>query len=234
MRCPLPLTKWWQDYVAGRLKTPRDIVSAAWNENPDQAQAADRFFGVPDPGPVWDVPARLSAPGFMRSEAHMRQGYRADWAFCDPRLMVFAATLINMAARRDIPLYVHTALRSRKAQEDAVRRGVSKASYGRSAHNIGCAVDVVHGVFHWYMNRSEWALLHALGLLALEHVNTQLPRRRKLALTWGGNFRSLYDPAHWEVSDFRDRLHKLPPAAVPIHMSPDQILKRRADLLSGG
>lgn len=232
MSCPLPPMKWWQDYVSGRLRTPQQIYSAAWGENPDKAQAADRFFGVPDPGPVWDAPLRLSAPNFMRSEAAMKQRYRANWAHADPRLMVFAATLIHMAGRRNIPLYVHTALRSKADQDAAKAKGNSKAAYGRSAHNIGEAVDIVHGVFHWDMNRQEWDLLHALGRLAEAHVNASLKRDNKLALTWGGNFRSLYDPAHWEVSDYRARL-TMPPPVEPVRLSPDDILKRRGDLLAG-
>lgn len=232
MSCPTSPSKWWQDYVAGRLRTPQSIVSAAWNDQPDPAQASDRFFSIPEPGPRFDAPVRLSAPVFMRSEAAMKQRYRADWAHCDPRLMVFAATFVHMAARRNVPLYVHTALRSRAAQEAVKASGASRAAYGRSPHNIGEAVDVVHGVFHWDMNSEEWKFLYALGRLAEAHVNVSLKTQNKLVLTWGGNFRSLYDPAHWEIADFRSR-PGVPPQTVPVRLSTDEILSRRFDLLRG-
>lgn len=233
MSCPLPPPSWWQDYVAGRLKTPRDLFRAAWAENPDPAQASDRFLDVPDPGPTWDAPERLKAPLHFKSEGYMRQRIRADYASTDPRLMVFGATLIQMAQKRQIPLYVHTALRSEAEQNKLKAAGNSKASYGRSPHNIGEALDIVHGVFHWQLNRSEWDLLHTLGRLALNNVNTHLKAANKLQLVWGGTFNSLYDPAHWEIADFRQRLRPLPRASEPVHLSPPTILARRADLLRG-
>lgn len=232
MTCPLPVRKWWQDYVAGRLKTPRDIFLAAWNNDPDPAQPYDRFLDVPDPV-GWDAPARLKAPLHFRSESYMRQVRVADWSDCDPRLVVWAAVFQQMARKRDIPLYVHTALRSRSVQDRLRAEGRSRATYPRSAHNIGEAVDVVHGVYHWDMNAQEWRLLHALGLLALDRVNTYLRKDHKLSLTWGGTFRSLYDPAHWEITDFRSRIRELPEPDAPVRYTPDQAIKKRHDLLSG-
>lgn len=233
MACPLSPKQWWQDYVAGRFKTPRELVSAAWHDEPDAALADQRFFGVPDPGPTWDAPERLKAPMHFKTEAYMKQRQRADYAHTDPRLIVFGATLVQMASKREIPLYVHTALRTKAAQDAAVQAGNSKASYGRSAHNIGEALDIVHGVFHWQMNISEWKLIHALGLLALDNVNTHLKTENKLRLNWGGDFKTLYDPAHWEISDYRRRLVPLPAPLPPVHMVPPTILARRADLLRG-
>lgn len=233
MTCPLPPPRWWQDYLAGRFKTPRELFRAAWSEKPDPAQASDRFFEVPDPGPTWDAPERLKAPLHFKTEQYMQQRVRADYAHTDPRLMVFGATLVQMAQKRQIPLYVHTALRSEREQNKAKAAGNSKASYGRSPHNIGEALDIVHGVFHWSMNRSEWALLHALGRLALDNVNTRLKAANKLELVWGGGFKSLYDPAHWEISDFRQRLSRLPAPSAPVYLSPATILAQRDELLQG-
>lgn len=217
------LTRWWQDFTAGRLRTPQAVYAAAQAENTENP--SDRFFGPPiDDGIKWDAPARLRSPQYFYSDSDLRHRERADWRGCDPRLMFWAAYFIKAAARRGIPLYVHCALRDKAEQDRVFKAGHSKAPYPRSAHNIGEAVDIVHGRFHWDMTPAEWALLHTLGRLSLDRVNAQLGKD-KLQLVWGGSFRSLYDPAHWEVSDYRQRLGPRS-QGDPIRLSPYHILQR--------
>lgn len=183
-----------------------------------------RFFGAPDDVKgVWDAPERLKAPNFLRSTGHEQQHLRADWAYVDLRLAYWAAHFIAQARKRHIPLYVHCALRDKATQDAHFAKGVSKARYPRSAHNIGEAVDIVHGLFHWEMSRQEWSLLGVLGKLSLERVNAMLPRARKLALTWGGDWK-FWDPAHWEISDYRARTRGLSPHE-PMRRTPRYLLE---------
>lgn len=205
MRSP---AKWWQDYCAGRLMTPRALYRAASlvAEDSAYAEAAERFFIDPKDGPTWDVPERLKAPSAIKSSAALSQHNRADWQNADPRLMRWAALFVELARRRQIPLYVHACFRTPEQQTALQTAGRSRAKAGRSPHNIGEAVDIVHGVFHWNLTRDEWKFLHVLGQLALDRVNAPLRKADKLALVWGGGFKTLYDPAHWEVEDFRKRL----------------------------
>lgn len=232
MTCFLSPKKWWQDYIAGRLRTPQAIYSAAHNDDPDNARSDDRVFDVSDPGPTWDAPARLKASNHFSTNSYLRQIERADWALCDPRLLVWSALFTEMAKKRGIPLYVHCALRNEAEQNRVYNAGNSKAKYGQSAHNIGEAVDIVHGVFHWEMNRSEWALLEVLGRLALDKLNATLKKDNKLSLTWGGSFKSIYDPAHWEITDFRSRRRPLSPVK-PLRFTPKLALQQRHTLLQG-
>lgn len=218
------VSKAWQDYVAGRLRTPRAVRSAFLSEALGPSDAYDRFFELPgDTGPL-EALARLRAPGHLASTAYLRQLERADWAHADPRLMFWSAHVCEALRRRCIPLYVHTALRDRAEQDRVFSAGHSKARYPSSAHNIGEAIDIVHGVHHWDLTRTEWAALEVLGRLSLAKVNAYLPAARKLRLVWGGSFKGLYDPAHWEVEDFRARRRPLP-ARLPVHRSPRMILK---------
>ena len=225
MTCKLPVPKWWQDYVAGRLKTPQSIVKAAQAEAAGPADMGDRFFGAPEPDKTWTAPQRLKAPLHFKTEAYQRQVRRADWSFCDVRLVVWAAQFQMMAKSREIPLYVHAALRSKSVQDRAVRERTSKAKYPYSAHNIGEAVDIVHGTYHWDLNKAEWDVLHVLGRLSLDRINSRLKSADKLALTWGGHFKTLYDPAHWEISDYRHRTRELPEPLEPVHRSPVDVMR---------
>lgn len=220
------LTQWWQHYVAGRLTTPQSIHRASRAEAPDKIE--DRFTKAPQPSPVWDVPKRLKAEAFLRSEAYARQGMRADWQQTNPQLRVWAARTCLAARKRGIPLYVHSAFRTKAQQDELVRRGVTKAAYPRSAHNIGEAVDIVHGVYHWDLTQPEWLFIRHLALDELRKLNAKLPKAERLHLNWGGDdgtpedtFR--WDPAHWEIQDYRERLRHVT-EAVPLFMSPRKIV----------
>ncbi|UIB81391.1 hypothetical protein [Flyfo microvirus Tbat2_93] len=231
MTCQSPAPAWWQDYLAGRLTTPQEIYAASLAEHKGPADSTERaFFGDYDPGPGWTAPKSLQAPAHFKTNAWLRQCERANWALTDPRLMVWAAVFIHGAMKRNIPLYVHCALRDKKEQDAVRKAGNSKLSWPNGAHNIGEAVDIVHGTLHWDMNPQEWKLLSVLGQRALDLVNASLPKARKLELSWGGNW-GFYDPAHWEIRDYKTRTRKVD-AVPPVHRTPYSILMRRNDLLA--
>lgn len=229
------LTGWWQQTVLGRLLTPQAVYRTALAENIGNTTAADRFIGgPPDDTTQWLAPERLKVgPAFFTGDGYLRQSHRADWQHADPRLMRWAALYVEYARKRGVPLYVHCALRTEAEQAAVNAQGNSKAAYPRSAHNIGEAVDVVHSVYHWDMTAQEWAYLHVLGLNALHRINATLKNpgpkvplhQTKLHLTWGGHFKTLYDPAHWEVADYRNRIQRLP-VGPPVRYTPRAILAR--------
>lgn len=219
-----PPSDWWARYMSGELTTPQQICAAATDGYQGMTDPDPRFFGAPpDVKDVWQAPERLQAHNFLRSTGHDQQHLRADWAYVDLRLAYWAAHFIFQAKRRGIPLYVHSALRDKATQDAHYANGTSKLRYPRSAHNIGEAVDIVHGLFHWEMTRQEWSLLGVLGRLSLERVNAMLPKARRLSLTWGGDWK-FYDPAHWEISDYRPRLRTLTPHE-PMRRTPVYLLQ---------
>lgn len=196
------LSRWWQEYGLGRLLTPQAIMAAVRADD-DAPSSADRFFSMPEDHEHWDVPQRLRARSFLLSEAHLRQWDRANWAGVDPRVMRFAALMVEMARKRDIPLYVHCALRNKAEQDAAFAAGHSKLRWPDGAHNWGAAVDIVHGVFHWDLTPQEWRFMEFLGRRAERRLNATLSKDRQLSFVWGGNWSSLYDPAHWQVANYR-------------------------------
>lgn len=228
MRCPFTPPRWWQRLVSGEFNTPQKLISAVRSDTSSVAVASDRFFEVPPDALLFDAPKRLTVhPSFFTGDAYLTQSHRADWASTDPRLMYWAAVFVELARKRNIPLYVHSALRGKHEQTALVASGASKAPYPRSAHNIGEAVDVVHSVFHWELSPQEWQLLRVIGRRALDLVNARLPKPRKLSLNWGGDEgptdRFRWDPAHWELSDFRSRIRQVT-ASDPKRFTPRFIL----------
>lgn len=229
------LTQWFQDLWNGRLGV-NEVFKAALVEKSGQADREERFFNTPDDGLAWQAPERLRANAHFHTQGWINQSEKADWQHVDHRLMRWSAMMVTAAKKRGIPLYVHSAFRT-KAQQDAIPAANTRAKYPRSAHNIGEAVDLVHGTFHWDMSPQEWKLIHALGLECLRKLNETLPARPftdsngkrhyalpKLELTWGGNFKSLYDPAHWEIADYRSRLY-IRGEGEPVRLTPAAILK---------
>jgi len=216
------LTRWWQLLVGGRLRTPQDLMAAVRAENPDAFE--DRFTENPQDDKEWTTPARLAKPAFMRSASYAAQQHRADWQQCDPVMRLLAAKVVLRAGALGIPLYVHSAFRTKAEQDALLSRGVTKAPYPRSAHNIGEAFDLVHGVYHWELTQREWLFIHHLVQDELRKINAKLPKRNKREINWGGNDgtpgdRFKWDPAHYELLDYRERIRKMPLAA-PVHMSP--------------
>lgn len=202
------LRRWWQKMVWGEYASHHEMYRDALAECCADAERHSRFFGPPPESKRFQAPERLAAPAFMKTTPYLVQWDKADWQFTDIRLMRWAAVFIELARERNVPLYVHCAYRSRAEQGKLVAAGRSKAAWPKSAHNIGEAVDIVHGVFHWEMTRDEWRWLHVLGQEALRRVNAELPKDRKLKLTWGGSWR-FYDPAHWEIEDYRARTREV-------------------------
>jgi hypothetical protein len=222
------IQRWWQEYVVGRLTTPQSIIAAARAENPDAYE--DRFTQEPVDNVEWDTPERLAKPGFLLTASYAQQQLKADWQHCDPRMQLLAARCVLIAGKAGIPLYVHSAFRSKEQQDELVRRKVSKAPFPRSSHNIGEAFDLVHGVYHWNLTAREWSYIHWLCQDQLRKINAKLPKSQKLLVNWGGNDGTpsdtfKWDPAHWEILDYRSRIRALR-TGTPVHMSPTTIIDR--------
>jgi len=229
------ITKWWQDLVAGRLRTPQDIVAAARAEKPDRYE--DRFTQDPEDGVVWTAPARLMAHQFLTSGARAKQLHRADWQNTDKRLRVWAARVVLRAEKWGVPLYVHAAYRGKDEQDALLKAGTSKTRYPKSAHNIGEAVDIVHGVYHWNLTPDEWRFIRHLAVDELRKFNATLSASKRLHLNWGGDDGSAgdtfrWDPAHWEIVGYRARTAVLL-EGVPVHSTPREILSGRTDFDPG-
>ena len=231
------MSRWWQRYVLGDFKTPQDLVFASQREGNDPALADNRFFQDIQPE-GWIGITRLEAASWFNSAPFFRQNERADWRAVDPRLQLWVAIFVEMARKRSVPLYVHCALRSSDEQRRLVAAGRSKAIH--SAHQIGEAVDIVHGVHHWQLWDKEWLSLHRLGMLALEKANARIAscnvgrsvKIEPLRLNWGGDDGSpsdkfRWDPAHWEIVDYRERLRPMAVSGVPLRMTPRSMLRHR-------
>nr|QPB07458.1 MAG: hypothetical protein [Microvirus sp.] len=115
----------------------------------------------------------------------------------DPDLLAFSQALLKELKRRGIPFFPHCYVRSGADQDSLYAQGVSKARAGESPHNWGMAVDLVHFGRFWNLSKKEWAVIGLIG--------KEVARKRNLKIVWGGDWK-FYDPAHWELKDWKARV----------------------------
>lgn len=220
------LRQWFSDFRGGRLPIGNLFQTAKNEKFPPQ----ERAFFVEDNR---RIPERLRFPGRFTETAYLRQCGNADWQNVDDDVKEFAARFIEEARKRGIPLYVHSAYRTKAQQTEVWARRASRAQWPRAAHCQGKAVDIVHSVFNWDMSIEEWAYLHWLGADTLRKMNAGRLKARLVTFTWGGDWdgdgdihdHRLYDPAHWEKDGWKDDIRKLP-ESEPIRATPRGLLAR--------
>lgn len=133
---------------------------------------------------------------FCQSRRFVDQQMRADRVGAHPEILGFERLLVKRLRGMGIPMFAHCVWRGEAEQTRLYVQGRSKAAYGDSAHNYGCAVDLVHGTLAWNMTERSWAVI--------AHVGKELAASKGWKLEWGGSWK-FYDPAHWQLADWRER-----------------------------
>lgn len=121
---------------------------------------------------------------------------RADWYGVDPIIKEFTHRLMWRMRKKGFPTYAHTALRTNELQEMLFLEGHSKIRKN-GPHNRGAAVDIVHSDFHWEAHDDFFRYMGNTGKdIALQY---------NLPVEWGGDFKSIYDPAHWQLTEWKSK-----------------------------
>lgn len=141
---------------------------------------------------------RLQNPSALSSLQYWQRRDAIDWTHVDEGLKKFSQAFVSRFADYGVPVFVHGAYRSGEEQDRLFAQGVTKARAGQSAHNHGFAVDIVHYGHYWDMTRKEWNLFGEIGKDVAASMN--------LKLTWGGDWKSIWDPAHWEIEGWEARI----------------------------
>lgn len=136
----------------------------------------------------------LRNSAMLDSPKWAEQQDRANRKGCHQDILAFERAFIARMQKLGVPMFCHTAQRTMDEQNAAFVRGVSRAKAGKSAHNYGCAVDIVHSVKAWDMTREQWALLG--------HIGKEIASGLGADIEWGGDWK-FYDPAHWEVRGWK-------------------------------
>lgn len=120
---------------------------------------------------------------------------RADRDGAHPDILEFEKRLVTKMRKQGVPLFAHCIWRTPEQQDAAFVLGHSRAVAGESPHNFGMAADIVHGTKAWNLPPKSWDLLG--------HIGKEISVQSGIAITWGGDFKSLWDPAHWELKEWK-------------------------------
>lgn len=90
------------------------------------------------------------------------------------------------AKKEGIDLFISETYRTPERQNRFLRERVTKLNGGNSKHQYGLAVDLIP-VINGESQANNKEVLKKVGIIG-----------EKLGLTWGGRWRTLYDPVHFE------------------------------------
>jgi len=151
--------------------------------------------------------AELVDIDLMKSKKLRDALLRAPREGSHPDLVEFTNRLLAVMKERSYPFFPVEFARSGRRQNEIQAAGHSRARAGQSPHNYGCAVDIVHVRDGWEldphedMQRAKWAVIGTLGKEVARKMANRHPGFR---IVWGGDFKSIYDPAHWELANWRE------------------------------
>lgn len=134
--------------------------------------------------------------GFMQSRKYTEQQWRAKREGAHPDLLEFERLLVKRLAKLGVPVFASEVWRDKSRQAELYVKGFTKAPPGKSPHQHGMAVDIVHSTKGWELTPRQWQLIG--------HLGKELAASKGIKITWGGDFKSLYDPAHWELANWKE------------------------------
>lgn len=171
----------------------------------------ERMQPPPLPPPLPEViplPAALRSMvdrQFLRSEKHEAQKWRASREGAHPDILEFEKRLITRMRKQHVPLFTLCCVRTPADQTMAYIKGHSRAKAGQSPHQYGMAVDIIHGTRGYDLHKQAWSLLG--------HIGKEISVQSGIAITWGGDWK-FYDPAHWELKEWRTLAKTWPPRSL--------------------
>lgn len=139
---------------------------------------------------------------FCLGEKYKAQQHRAVRESAHPDILEFEKRLVTRMRKQWVPLFCVCLWRNERDQNAAFVLGHSKAKFGQSAHNFGMAVDIIHGTKGYELHSKSWALLG--------HIGKEISVQSGIEITWGGDWQ-FYDPAHWELREWKTLRNLLPP-----------------------
>lgn len=146
----------------------------------------------------------------VRSRKLTEQRTRPVAGGAAPELLDFLWLFYKRMDGRGIPVYAHTIVRTPEQQLQEFLDGDSRDDPrdGLYPHK-GTAVDIIHSIYAWDMSEYEWLIFGEVG--------KELAIQRGLDMVWGGdwikkgsNAKVGWDPAHWELRDWRKLCAKYP------------------------
>ena len=145
---------------------------------------------------------------FLGSVRHQEQQSRAVRDGAHPKIITFEKVFQARMAKLGVPMFCHCMVRTRAAQREAFVKGYSRNNGVTDFPHLAWAVDMNHSLKAWDVPKSAWTMIG--------HIGKEVAAQNGIKIVWGGEFKSLYDPAHWELAGWKDMAGELPYQTVNI------------------
>lgn len=134
---------------------------------------------------------------FLETERYQQQQWRANRKGAHFEIILFEMRLVARMADLGVPMFAHSVVRTQGEQNKVFLEGHSKKDGNAPYAHQRAACDVVHSIHAWNLTRDQW---NVIG-----HVGKEVAKQLGLDVVWGGDWKDPWDPAHWELADWRTR-----------------------------
>lgn len=145
----------------------------------------------------------LTDRSFLLLPKYQEQQWRANRVGAHPKMLLFEKKLIARFETLGIPMFTHCFVRTHEQQKKEYEEGDSKSPPGQGVHEFGMGFDLIHSVAGWNLAPESWKMVRHIG----NEVAAQngIPLRHDIS----------WDPAHWELADWRKYKDGFPFSGVP-------------------
>lgn len=149
------------------------------------------------PNDMRDVWRSIQDHEFIEHQRYQEQQWRAVRENAHLLILEFEKAFVKRCRKLSIPMFAHTVVRTKKMQQQVFKEGHSNNDGSKEYAHQHCAADIVHSRYGWNLNKDQWKLLG--------HIGKEVAHMHGIAITWGGDWKNPYDPAHWELAQWRER-----------------------------
>lgn len=135
---------------------------------------------------------------YLLHPTYEHQQWRANRNGAHLLIIEFEKALVKHMRILGVPVFAHCVVRTATEQARLFNSGMSRISGRDEYPHQHCAVDIIHSKFGWNLTPEQWKMLG--------HIGKEVALKRGIAITWGGEPEyGFYDPAHWELTQWRER-----------------------------
>lgn len=127
---------------------------------------------------------------YLKSPKYQEQQWRAVRTGVHPDILDFERLFIRRMASFGVPMFASEMMRTPERQAELIRQGHSWATVETAMHPKGRAVDIIHSILAWDLQKKAWDMIG--------HIGKEVALQNGLRLVWGGDWKK-WDPAHWET-----------------------------------
>lgn len=173
------------------MKLEADVSDIDTGEVPRDTRAGD----------MQDALRSLQDFDRLKGVIYEQQQWRANREGAHLLILDFEKAFIKRLESLGLPFFAHCVVRTKQQQKKEFDEGHSKNDGSKPFPHDGTAVDIIHSKYGWNLSKDQWKIII--------HIGKEVAKVRGIDITNGADFKGLYDPAHWQLTEWRERQKEL-------------------------